>query len=404
MLDFFPNLADRHDQLAGNLSGGEQQQLSLAMAFVTKPRILLIDELSLGLAPAVVTELCDKVRQIHRSGTTVVVVEQSIDVALRLADRAVFLEKGTVRFEGPTAELLERPDLLRSVFLGSVDKGTPDQAALRPAGEGPKVELRCEGIVKHFGGIAALAGVDLAVPPGSIVGLIGPNGAGKTTLFDVISGFLTPESGRVLLGGKDITDCPPHRRALAGLGRSFQEARLFPSLTVVETVVVALERHLRCRDPLAAALALPASLNAEAWAWRRARQLVDMLGLEDFAATLNADLSTGTRRMVDLACVMAMNPAILLLDEPSAGLAGQESKALGPLLRRLQTVTGCSVVIIEHDMALLSTLCDELVALDQGAVICAGSPAAVLADRRVIESYLGTVEGDLERKGAHATD
>jgi ABC-type branched-subunit amino acid transport system ATPase component/branched-subunit amino acid ABC-type transport system permease component len=403
MLDLFPILRERRGQMAGNLSGGEQQQLSLAMAFVTKPRVLFIDELSLGLAPTIVSQLCDKVRDIHDAGTTIVVVEQSVNVALVLAKRAIFLEKGKVRFEGPTAGLLERPDILRSVFIGGgKDGGTHPEIAGRVKGDRPNrgVGLSCHGIVKRFGGITAIAGADLDVAPGRIVGLIGHNGAGKTTLFDVISGFLIPDGGRVLLAGQDITGQPAYKRAVAGLGRSFQEALLYPSLTVLETILVALERHLPCRDPMAAALGLPASLHSEAAAFRRARELIELLGLAGFADTPNADLSTGTRRIVELACVLAMDPAVVLLDEPSAGVAQKETEALGPLLRQVQAETGCSIVIIEHDMALLSSLCDELVALDQGAVICTGPPAEVLAHRRVIESYLGTDEAAIQRSGA----
>ena len=401
MMELFPILRERQGQMAGNLSGGEQQQLSLAMAFVTKPRILFIDELSLGLAPTIVGQLCDKVHEIHATGTTIVVVEQSVNVALLLAKRAVFLEKGRVRFEGPTAGLLERPDILRSVFIGG---GARPSVA---AGNGAVVEerndrgvaLSCSGIVKRFGGITAINHADLVVPPGRIVGLIGHNGAGKTTLFDVISGFLTPDEGVVRFAGQDITELPPHKRAALGLGRSFQEATLFPSLTVAETVVVALERHLACRDPLAAAFALPASVDSDAAAYERAYEVIDLLGLGGFADTPNGDLSTGTRRIVELACVLAQDPAILLLDEPSAGVAQKETEALGPLLKQIQRETGCAICIIEHDMGLMASLCDELVALDLGAVIATGSPADVLAHPAVIESYLGTDPAAIQRSG-----
>jgi ABC-type branched-subunit amino acid transport system ATPase component len=186
---------------------------------------------------------------------------------------------------------------------------------------------------------------------------------------------------------------------VAGLGRSFQEARLFPSLTVAETIVVALERHLACHDPLAAALALPASLDSEASAFERAWELIDLLGLGGFADVPIADLSTGTRRIVELACVLAQDPAVVLLDEPSAGVAQRETEALGPLLRKVQAETGCAICIIEHDMNLLSSLCDELVALELGSVICTGTPDEVLAHPRVVESYLGTDEDAIRRSG-----
>jgi branched-chain amino acid transport system ATP-binding protein len=394
MLDLFPALRERLPVLAGNLSGGEQQMLSLAMAFVTRPKVLCIDELSLGLAPAVVAQLCDRVRDIHAAGTTVVLVEQSVDVALVLAERAVFLEKGEVRFRGPTAELLDRPDLLRSVFIGT--GGVPAKTFGHPAGTLPDncpndrgVRLTCRGITRRFGGVTALDGVDLDVGPGTALGIIGHNGAGKTTLFDVISGFLAPDAGQVLVDGVDVTGEPPHRRALAGLGRSFQEARLFPSLTVAETVAVALERHLPNRDTLAAALALPASTYMEAAVSERVDELLALLGLSGYRHHRTADLSTGTRRIVELACVLAQDPAVLLLDEPSAGVAQRETQALGPLLRRVRAATGCTLVIIEHDMGLISSVCDELVALEFGAVIARGSPGDVLAHPKVIASYLG---------------
>jgi branched-chain amino acid transport system ATP-binding protein len=398
MLDLFPVLRERLGVMAGNLSGGEQQMLSLAMAFVTRPRVLCIDELSLGLAPAVVAQLCERVRRIHAAGTTIVLVEQSVNVALLLAGRAVFLEKGEVRFSGPTADLLDRPDLLRSVFIGAGRHDTTGDETPAPDPEsrpGRGLALSCRGIGRRFGGVTALDGVDLDVAPGAAVGIIGPNGAGKTTLFDVISGFLAPDAGQVFLGPDDITALAPHRRAVAGLGRSFQEARLFPSLTVAETVAVALERHLPNHDTLAAALALPASTYMEAAVAQRADELVCLLGLGGYRDHRIAELSTGTRRIVELACVLAQDPEVLLLDEPSAGVAQRETEALAPLLRRVRAATGCSLVIIEHDMGLLTSVCDELVALELGSVIARGTPAEVLAHPRVVESYLGSDEAVL---------
>ena len=398
-VQLFPILKERWDQMAGDLSGGEQQQLSLAMAFVTRPKLLCIDELSLGLAPTVVGQLVDKVKEIHRSGTSIVVVEQSVNVALLLAERAVFLEKGQVRFRGPTAGLMDRPDVLRAVFLGGGDNLGPhheDRPADRPS-RGVALEVR--GLTKRFGGITAVNQVDLVVPPATIVGLVGHNGAGKTTLFDVMSGYLPADGGRVLLGGRDVTQRPPHRRAIAQLGRSFQEAKLYPSLTVAESLSVALECHLPNRDPLAAALRLPASTMSEKAVARRVDELIELLGLVVYRDRPTGELSTGTRRIVELGCLLAHNPAVVLLDEPSAGVAQRETEALGPMLRRVQAQTGCSLVIIEHDMSLLSSICDALVALEQGSVIAWGAPDDVLADHRVVASYLGTEHEVVHRTG-----
>jgi branched-chain amino acid transport system ATP-binding protein len=433
----FPILDERSGQLAGDLSGGEQQQLALAMTLLLRPKVLLIDELSLGLAPMVVGALCDVVRRLNAEGITVIVVEQSVNVALTLAERAVFLEKGRRRFEGPTRELLDRPDILRSVFiqgagahaadddtgddedadgpgLDSVDltrfdaaptvrvHGTTD--ADEPVGARAPQEtgdvLVCEGITKRFGGVNALTDVDLRVGAGEIVGLIGQNGAGKTTLMDCISGFHEVDGGTITFRGVDITTWSPHERARGRLGRSFQEARLFPSLTVAETIEVACERSAANRSLIADATRQPASYLAEEATRRRAGELATMLGLEGYAHTPTSALSTGTRRIVELACLLAEDPVLMCLDEPSAGVAQRETEALGPLLRRIREHTGTAMLVIEHDMPLLSGLCDRLVAMELGSVIVEGPPAAVLEHPEVIASYLGTDAAAINRSGA----
>ena len=409
VLEMFPILERRYDQMAGNLSGGEQQMLTLGQALLNDPKVLMIDELSLGLAPAIVGQLIDVVHKIHESGTTIIVVEQSINVALTLAQRAIFMEKGEVRFEGATADLLERPDILRSVFIagasGASGGNTPRSTRVvasrteEPAADRPVV-LETVDVVKRFGGITAVDNVSLQLRQGNILGLIGQNGAGKTTLFDCISGFLPVDGGHVLLQGHEITDWEPHERARNRLGRSFQEAKLYPSLTVAETITVALERHLASKDIVAAALSLPASYESELVAGERVEELVQLMGLTAFRDKLVGELSTGSRRIVELACILAQDPSVLLLDEPSGGVAQRETEALGPLLKRVQHYTGCSILVIEHDMPLLSSICDEMVALELGGVIARGTPDEVLNHPRVIESYLGTNEAAINRSGA----
>jgi ABC-type branched-subunit amino acid transport system ATPase component/ABC-type branched-subunit amino acid transport system permease subunit len=396
-LETFPPLAARLDTRAGDLSGGEQQMLSLAMALAVKPRVLCIDELSLGLAPAVVAQLVEVVHDINADGVTVVVVEQSVNVALLLAQRAVFLEKGRVRFSGPTAELLDRPDVLRAVFLGGAAQ-TAAAVERRTLLEAPAV-LEARGLTRRFGGITVVDGVDLTVPAGGIVGLIGHNGAGKTTVFDLLSGFLAPDAGTITLHGHDLTDAPAHHRALAGLGRSFQDARLYPALTVAETLAVALDRHLANRDPLAVALWLPAAFDVHDAVADRVETLLETLNLTRYRDHRTAELSTGTRRIVELACTLAQAPDVLLLDEPSAGLAQRETEALMPVLHRVQAELRCALVVVEHDMTLMSALCDTLVALETGRVIATGTPAEVLAHPDVINSYLGNDPTVVARSG-----
>ncbi|HEV7865142.1 MAG TPA: ATP-binding cassette domain-containing protein [Acidimicrobiia bacterium] len=401
VLELFPILAERHAQPAGYLSGGEQQMLALAQAFMTRPRLLLVDELSLGLAPAVVGHLLDVLRTAHAAGTTIVIVEQSVNVALTLAQRAVFMEKGEVRFTGPTAELLERPDLLRSVFIrqGPKAPATAAAAPTRPPADDSPVLLSCRGIIKRFGGIHAVDEVDLDLRAGEILGLIGQNGAGKTTLFDCISGFLPIDAGTVELRGRDVTGWAPHERARAGLGRSFQEALLFPTLTTWETIAVAFERHLASKEMLAAALHLPASYESEIDLAGRVETLIELMGLGAFRDKLLGELSSGSRRIVELACILAQDPAVVLLDEPSAGVAQRETEALGPLLRRVQAHTGCSMLVIEHDMPLIAAVSDEVIALELGRVIARGTPGEVLSHPRVVESYLGTDAAAIARSG-----
>ncbi|QYG92743.1 MFS transporter [Iamia sp. SCSIO 61187] len=440
VLGFFPVLGQRLDDPASDLSGGQQQMLALGMAFLSQPRLLMIDELSLGLAPVIVEQLLPIVEGIAASGTTVVIVEQSVNVALTVAETAFFMEKGQIRFHGPTAELLERPDVLRSVFLEGAGAATQardgDGTAPRPAGAAVAIEKIAErteeevthvaaaGVEGHsadehvaatagaaevalathdlsvrFGGIKAVDGVTLEVAPGEVVGIIGPNGAGKTTLFDLISGFTPSDGGRVEVRGRDVTRLSASARARAGLGRSFQDARLFPALTVEEAIAVALERWVEVRDPLSAALHLPASFDSEEAVRTRVDALIELLGLEAFRSKFVRELSTGSRRVVDLACVVAHRPTVVLLDEPSSGIAQRETEALAPLLRRIADEVGAGVVVIEHDMPLITAVSDRLVAMDQGSVIAVGAPDEVLHDPAVVASYLGTTASVIARSG-----
>ncbi len=255
----------------------------------------------------------------------------------------------------------------------------------------------------RFGGIEAVGGVSLRAAPGEIVGIIGPNGAGKTTLLDVISGFVPADAGRVLLGGRDLTGLGPDRRARLGLGRSFQDALLFPALTVEETIAVAMERWVAVKDPVNPALHLPAAFDSEQAVRKRVTELIEMLSLEAARTKFVHELSTGMRRVVDLACVIAHRPSVVLLDEPSSGIAQRESEALAPLLQRLRDELGATLIVIEHDMPLLTAVADRLVALDRGLVISAGPPTAVLNDPVVISSYLGDNAAAVGRSGALQT-
>ncbi|HUR50408.1 MAG TPA: MFS transporter [Acidimicrobiales bacterium] len=398
VLDLFPDLRARLNASAGSLSGGEQQMLGLCQALLMSPTLLLVDELSLGLAPAVVEQLLGVLRRLNEQGTTIILVEQSLNVALTIADRAVFMEKGEIRFDGPTEQLLSRPDLVRSIFLGGASGGTRSAVRQSDTASSVAAALEVKDLAVSFGGVAALRGVSLEVGLGEVVGIIGPNGAGKTTLFDLISGFTTPDRGQVLLSGVDLTSASPDERARAGMCRSFQSARLFPALTVRENIATSLERKA-VRNPLLAAVWAPPVRTAERRIDRQVDRLIDLLGLDAYADATLSELSTGTRRAVDMACVIALEPVVLLLDEPSSGLAQAESEALGPLLSRIVRETGCGMLLIEHDLPLVTVLSDRLVAMESGTVLVEGAPHDVRSDPRVLASYLAASDDVVQRSG-----
>jgi branched-chain amino acid transport system ATP-binding protein len=395
VLDVFPSLRNRLADAAATLSGGQQQMLTIAMSLLVEPKVLMIDELSLGLSPLLVEQLLDVVQRLHREGVTIVVVEQSVHTALATADHAYFLEKGVVRFRGDTEELLDRPDLLRSIFLERAAPVTvSERPPVRPSdGTTEEVALATEHLSKHFAGVMALDDVSLELRRGEILGMIGPNGAGKTTLFDLVSGFLVPDRGRIVLDGHDLTALRPVARARLGLARSLQNARIFPTLTVHQTLCVALDDGLRWWDPVAAALHFPAVAHAERRLGSRADEVLETMGLMDFRDKFVADLSTGTRRIVDLACQIGGHPSVILLDEPSAGIAQRETEALVPVLVRLRDLTGASLLVIEHDLPLITSVSDRIVALDLGRVVCDGAVDDVINDPQVVESYLGASLG-----------
>jgi branched-chain amino acid transport system ATP-binding protein len=391
--------------------------LTLGQALIARPRLLLIDELSLGLAPIVVEQLLGIVRAIHANGTTVVLVEQSVNVAITLAERAVFLEKGEVRFDGPTSELLHHPEILRAVFLEGASSPRAAARAASPSANGHRpfvahcehcghehaVALELHGMSVSFGGVRAVSDVDLTVHQGQILGIIGPNGAGKTTVLDLISGFVTPSEGRVHLQGVDVTELAASDRAEQGLGRSFQDARLFPAMTVRQTIATACERHVDVRDPISPFVVSPAVKVSERAVAEEVEGLIELMRLSAYADKFVGELSTGTRRVVDLACTLAHRPSVLLLDEPSSGIAQRETEALGPVLLDIRDKTGAAMVVIEHDMPLIRSISDELVALELGSVVASGPPDEVLHDPRVVEGYLGTTEETIMRSGAAPT-
>ncbi|MCU1594596.1 MAG: inner-rane translocator [Frankiales bacterium] len=265
--------------------------------------------------------------------------------------------------------------------------------------DGSVPALQVDAAEISFGGVRALQGASITVNAGEIIGLIGANGAGKSTLINVVSGVLTPDQGGVHLAGQDITHSPSEVRAALGLGRTFQSAQLFPGLTVRETMqsVIGAQRKV---GMLSAMIRAPWAVRAQRDIAAEAEVVLERMGLLEYADSLAGELSTGTRRICALATQVAAKPKVLLLDEPTAGVAQRETEAFGPLLRRIRDELDCAIVIVEHDMPLLMGLCDRVYAMEQGAVIAEGTPEQVRDDPRVVASYLGTDEVAIARSGS----
>jgi ABC-type branched-subunit amino acid transport system ATPase component/ABC-type branched-subunit amino acid transport system permease subunit len=258
--------------------------------------------------------------------------------------------------------------------------------------------LRTAALTVTFGGIVAVDDVAFHAEPNEVIGLIGTNGAGKSTLLNAIGGFV-PSRGIVELLGRDVSRLPAHARARAGLGRTFQTATLFPELTVNETVQLALEARGRTKF-WGTLLFLPGATRAERAKRAEASELIDFLGLGRYADRFVAELSTGTRRIVELCALLAVAPRVICLDEPTAGVAQREAEAFGPLIKRIQSELDAALVIVEHDLPLILAISDRVYCMEAGRVIAEGTPADVRADPLVVASYLGTDERAVLRSNA----
>jgi branched-chain amino acid transport system ATP-binding protein len=250
--------------------------------------------------------------------------------------------------------------------------------------------LEVENVVVQFGGVTAVNDASFAMEAGTVTGLIGPNGAGKTTCFNVITGLQKPTRGRVRFQGRDVTSAPVHRRARQGMARTFQRLEAFGSLTVRDNVRAALDIHKGLRGMLS-----------------RSRSDVDYLlervGIAAYANERADSIPTGTARLLELARALACEPTLLLLDEPSSGLDESETDDFGDLLRALAR-EGRGVLMVEHDMDLVMSVCDEIHVLDFGRIIATGTPAEIRANKRVQEAYLGAADSDDEPVPPHASD
>lgn len=247
--------------------------------------------------------------------------------------------------------------------------------------------LHVTGLSKSFGGLAAASDVAIDVASSEIAAIIGPNGAGKSTVFNMIAGMIKPDGGRVSFAGRDITGWHPERVARIGLARTFQNVRVLPGLSVRENILVGLTQFARSRLP-SVILRLPSFRRERDAFEQRADELLSLVGLERVESSLASSLPYGRRKMLEFAMALATEPALLLLDEPAAGLNLSEKSELAELIRGVN-YSGVAVLLIEHDVAFVRSLVGQLTVLHFGKVICSGPPDAILADPRVIEIYLG---------------
>jgi branched-chain amino acid transport system ATP-binding protein len=268
---------------------------------------------------------------------------------------------------------------------------------MKAAGAATRPVLEAVGLARSFGGVVALRDYAIRIEAGDLIGLIGPNGAGKTTVFNLLSGVLRPDAGRIYWQGADVTDHPTHALARLGLARTFQNIRLFPDLSVIENVMAGL--HMRHGQRLLATLlGLPGFRRAEAAIRARARQTLELAGLEPLASVRAGDLAYGDQRRVEIARALATEPKVLLLDEPAAGMNPSETQAVVALIRRVHEELKIAVLVVEHDMRLIMDLCRRIQVLDRGRFLAAGAPEEIQADPAVIAAYLGT------RRRGHARD
>jgi ABC-type branched-subunit amino acid transport system ATPase component/ABC-type branched-subunit amino acid transport system permease subunit len=273
-------------------------------------------------------------------------------------------------------------------------------ALLEPAVANPDGSvLATRHLTVQFGGLVAVDDVDFHAGPGEVIGLIGNNGAGKSTLLNAIGGFV-PARGSVTLLGRDVSRKNAHQRARAGLGRTFQAARLYPELTVRDTVELALEA--RRRSSFWGSLLWLPSIKVERTKRSEASELIDFLGLGRYADRYIAELSTGTRRIVELGTVLAVAPRVICLDEPTAGVAQREAEAFGPLILRVQQELDATLVVVEHDLPLILSISSRVYCLEAGHVIAHGLPGEIRDNPRVVASYLGTDERAIQRSNAPA--
>lgn len=394
---YFNRLTKIRKNQAGYTSGGEQQMIAVARAMMAKPKLLLLDEPSMGLAPQLVAEIFHIVKELNeKEGVSILLSEQNTNIALRNADYAYILETGYVMLEGSTKSLINN-DKVKELYLGISkegrksfkdvfeDKKVITHARNFPIGD-PILEL--ENISLSFGGVKAITNISFNVLKHEIRAIIGPNGAGKSSMLNCINGIYKPQIGTISYEGEVLNKIDPNMMAQKGISRTFQNLALFKRMSVLDNILVGRKLHT-LSSFLDVAFLLPRSRKEEEINREKCEEIIRFLEIEHFKDTSVAKLPYGIQKKVELGRALATEPKVLLLDEPMAGMNVEEKREMCRFILKVNDELGTTIVLIEHDMGVVMDISDRVVVFDYGKVIADGSPDEVSSSQLVIDAYLG---------------
>lgn len=371
------------------LSGGEKQKVALAGVLAMRPSILLLDEPLASLDPASAQEALSLFRRLADEGVSIILVEHRVEDAFSIhPDRVLFMQEGQVTYCGPPDGLADVVDYRQVkmpapvVIQRAASEPPPTfEPAIKPNGREPLVAFGNVSFAYEDDGPTVIRDVNLTIRRGDVIALLGPNGAGKTTLFNLITGQLKPERGRILFKGEEITGLPPYEICKKGIARSFQIVNIFHRLTVFENVQVAVLAH----QGRSSELLRP----AEKLAVDKTEELLESVGLLDKAYEIAGTLSHGDQKVLEIAIALGNDPELLILDEPTAGMSPEETASTIELIKRLAETRDLTILFCEHDMEIVFSIAKSIMVMHQGQTLIQGKPEEVRSDERVQEAYLG---------------